>query len=141
MSVVSAVAAVVCLTGITLQAAPQESAAAAPTSLSRIKSRLDQPAAKPLKPSEPVQLRPTFRTRTTGRPFVPTLEEHLHDTFELTDFQRSYAKYAARCCGIDIGALFNTIEKALDERRERKIHDEVARELAFVEAAAAKPVR
>ena len=138
----SAIAVVVCsIAGVSVQAAPQEPSGAAPTSLSRIKSRLDKPAAKPLKPSEPVQLRPTFRTRTTGRPFVPTLEEYLHDTFELTDFQRSYAAYGGRCCGLDLGAVFNTIEKALDQRRERKGHDEVARELAFVEAAAAKPVR
>jgi hypothetical protein len=120
-----------------LRAAPQEPAAGAPSSLSRIKQRLTKPSAAPLAPKEPVRLRPTFRARVTERPWVPTLEEHLRDTFELTDFQRQYAAYAARCCGLDLGALVRAADKALDERRERKARAQVARELAEV----VKPTR
>lgn len=140
-AMVCAVVVGVCLPA-RLQAFTQDADDPAAPSLSRLKQRLDRPAAKPLKPSRPVQLRPTFRSRATERPWVPTLEEHLHKTFELTDFQRQYAKYAASCCGIDLGALFGSIERALDERRLRKVSADVARELAEVEAAArAKAVR
>ena len=116
----------------------QDPADPAAPSLTRFKQRLDRPTARPLKPSQPIQLRPTFRSRATDRPWVPTLEEHLYKTFELTDFQRQYAKYAASCCGIDLGAVFGGIERALAERRQRKVSAEVARELAEVEAAAAR---
>ncbi|HET7694147.1 MAG TPA: hypothetical protein VFK57_00415 [Vicinamibacterales bacterium] len=118
-----------------LGAAPQDPGDPPAPSLSRIKQRLNKPAATRLAPKEPVQLRPTFRTHVTGRPWVPTLEEHLRETFTLTDFQRQYAAYAGRCCGLDLGALVGTIDRALAERRERKIREEVARELAFVEAS------
>jgi hypothetical protein len=121
-------------------AAPQDPGGTA-QSLDRIKDRLDKPAARRLTPSQPVQLRPVFRTRNTDRPFVPTLEEHLRETFELTDFQRQYAAYAARCCGLDIGALVRSVDHALAERRERKVREEIEREIAFIEAARAKPIR
>ena len=130
----------VCLQAVA-GASPQDPAGETVSGLSRLKQRLGKPASKALKPSEPVQLRPIFRTRSVDRPFVPTLEEHLHKTFELTDFQRQYAMYAASCCGIDLAALFGKVERALDERRERKIREEVARELAFVEAARIKSIR
>jgi hypothetical protein len=123
-----------------LYAAPQEPTGA-DSSLTRIKHRLDTPSAPRLAPKGPVQLRPTFRSRTTERPWVPTLQEHLRDTFELTDFQRQYAKYASQCCGINLGAVVGAIDRALDERRERKVREQVASELAFVEAARAKDGR
>jgi hypothetical protein len=129
----------VCL-GVGIHAAPQEPPAPTPPSLARIKQRLDH-SPKPLKPSSPVQLRPVFRTRNADRPFVPTLEEQLHKTFDLTDFQRQYASYAAACCGVDLGALFRNVDRALDGRRERKVREQVTRELAFVEAAQAKQIR
>lgn len=122
-------------------ASPQDPEGVSAPSLSRLKQRLGKPAGRALEPSEPVQLRPVFKTRVTDRPFVPTLEEHLRETFELTDFQRKYADYAAMCCGLDLGALFGRIERALDERKARKVHEEVARELAFVEAAQSKQIR
>jgi hypothetical protein len=127
--------------GTAIHAAPQEAADPTAPSLTRIKQRLSHAPATPLKPSAPVQLRPVFRTRNADRPFVPTLEEHLRKTFDLTDFQRQYASYAAACCGVDLGALFRNVDRALDERRERKVREQVARELAFVEAAQGKQIR
>jgi len=124
---------VVCLQA-GVQGTPQDPEGVSGPSLTRVKQRLDKPANKSLKPSEPVQLRPVFKTRIIDRPFVPTLDEHLHETFELTDFQRKYADYAASCCGIDLGALFGRIERALDEREARRIRAQVMRELAEVEA-------
>ena len=128
-------------TPASLFASPQDQVDGTAPSLTRLKERLDKPSAKPLRPSAPVQLRPVFRTRVTNRPFVPTLEEHLRQTFELTDFQRQYAAYAAGCCGIDLGALFRGIDRALDERRALKVSAAVARDLAEVEAAQARKVR
>jgi hypothetical protein len=122
-------------------ASPQDPEGVPAPSLRRLKQRLDKPVSRPLEPSGPVQLRPVFKTRVTGRPFVPTLEEHLRETFELTDFQRKYADYAAMCCGLDLGALFGRIERAMDERTARKVHEEVTRELALIEAAQSKQVR
>jgi hypothetical protein len=119
-----------------LQAAPQEQSGASGASLDRIKELLDKPPAS-LKPSGELRLRPTFRSGVIKNPFVPTLEEHLHKTFELTDFQRKYAEYASRYGGFDLGLLFKHVEKALDERRIRNIRTQIRRELAELEAARA----
>ena len=118
-----------------LHAAPQEPSGDTGVSLSRIKKGLSRPSGTRLQPSQPVQLRPTFRSQTLAHPFVPTLEEDLRKTFALTDFQRQYAEYAARAGGIDLGLLLRPIEKAMDEHRLRKIHEQIARELAELQAA------
>ena len=133
-------AAVVCL-AVGVEAVPQDREATPAASLTRLKQRLDKPTGKALKPSAPVQLRPVFKTRIIDRPFVPTLDEHLRETFSLTDFQRQYAGYAAKCCGLDLGALIGHVDRALDERAARKARAQVSRELAEVEAARPPPVR
>ena len=66
-----------------------------------------------------------------------TLEEDLRKTFALTDFQRQYAEYAARAGGIDLGVVLRPIEKAMDEHRVRKIREQIARELAELQASRA----
>jgi hypothetical protein len=116
-----------------VHAAPQEQSGESGTSLSRIKKGLERPAA-PLKPSGELRLRPTFRSEVVKNPFVPTLEEHLHKTFDLTDFQRKYADYAANR-GFDLGFVFRAIDKALEERRTSNIRTQIRRELAELEAA------
>ena len=123
-----------------LQAAPQEQPGESGTSLSRIKKGLDRPPA-PLKPSGELQLRPTFRSEVIKHPFVPTLEEHLHKTFDLTDFQRKYADYAAGAGGFDLGFIFRKIDQALEERRISNIRTQIRRELAELEAARAAKIR
>ena len=125
---------VVCLPAA-LRAAPQEPTGDAGTSLSRIKKGLSRPTGTRLQPSEPVQLRPTFRSETLAHAFVPTLEEDLRKTFTLTDFQRQYAEYAARGGGIDLGVLLRRIEKAMEEHRVRKVREQIARELAELQAS------
>ena len=117
-----------------LIAAPQEQPGAAATSVTRIKQRLERPVSRSFTPAVPVQLRPTFRSRTDQRAFVPTLEEDLHKTFALTDFQRQYAEYASRS-GLDLGFIFRRIDKALEERQIRKTREQIARELAELQAA------
>ena len=123
------------MTPVALRAAPQEPEGASPTSLEQIKERLAKPPAPPLKPSVPVQLRPTFKTRVDQRAFVPTLEEDLRKTFTLTIFQRQSAEWSSKCCGLDIGRLLRSLEKALDERKIRKTREQIARELAELERA------
>jgi hypothetical protein len=118
-----------------VQAAPQEPSGDAGASLSRIKKGLSRPSGTRLQPSEPVQLRPTFRSETLAHPFVPTLDEDLRKTFALTDFQRRYADYAARAGGIDLGVLLRPIEKAIYEHRVSKAREQVARELAELQAS------
>jgi hypothetical protein len=125
---------------VTLHASPQEPSGVLSTSVDRIKERLDNSRARPLTPAVPVELRPTFRSNTDRHPFVLTLEEDLRKTFTLTDFQRQYAEYSSRCCGLDLGAVFKQIDRALDERRVRKTREQIARELADLEAARAAAV-
>jgi hypothetical protein len=117
-----------------LQASPQDQSDGSGASLSRIKQRLEKPPA-PLKPSGELRLPPTFRSEVVKRPFVPTLEEHLHKTFDLTDFQRKYADYAAGAGGFDLGFIFRKIDKALEERRISNVRTQIRRELAELEAA------
>ncbi len=117
-----------------VKAAPQEEP---PASLDRIKERLEAPVTRRLTPAAPVRLRPTFRSRVDQRVFVPTLEEDLHKTFDLTDFQRKYAEYSARGWGYDLGQIVRFIDKALEERKLRKTREQIARELAELEAARA----
>src|SRR6476620_3109249 len=102
---------------VTLHASPQEPPGVLSTSVDRIKERLDNSRARPLTPAVPVELRPTFKSNTDRHPFVLTLEEDLRQTFPRTDVQRQYAEYSSRCCGLDLGAVFKQIDRALDERR------------------------
>ena len=104
--------------------------------MDRVKKLLERPAPPRLTPSVPVQLRPTFKSRVDQHPFVLTLEEDLHKTFDLNDLQRQSAEWSSRCCGVDLGVLFRRIDKALDERRARKTREQIWQELALIEAAA-----
>ena len=117
-------------------AAPQDRAAAPAVSLERIRENLEKPPPPPLKPAAPVQLRPTFKTRVDQRTWVPTLEEHLHKQFDLTPMQRQSAEWAAKCCGMNIGQFVKLAEDALRARKIRKTREQIARELAELEAAA-----
>lgn len=116
---------------------------AAPTSLARVREGVEKPVARALAPSVPVRLRPTYRSRVDQRAFVRTLEEDLHKTFDMNDLQRQSAAWAAQCCGINLGTIFNAVERKLDERRIIKVREQIARELAELKAAnaAAKPVK
>lgn len=117
--------------------APPAPPAEAPTSIDRIKSRLDKGSRQGLKLDVPIPpARPTFKARVDQKVFVQTLEEALHKEFDLNDLQRQSAEWSAKCCGYDIGALIKSIDKALDQRKIRKTREQIARELAELEAAA-----
>jgi hypothetical protein len=82
---------------------------------------------------------PTFRTRVDQRVFVPSLEEHLRKEFTLTLLQRQSAEWASKCCGYGLGQLVKGVNKALRDRKVRKTHEQIARELAELAAARKTP--
>ena len=67
-----------------------------------------------------------------------SLEEWLDKEFNLTELQRQSADWASKCCGIGLGPLFQSVENALERRKIRKIREQIARELAELEAARKK---
>ena len=129
-------ALVVCALGLTaaLEAAPQQPDQAPTMSIKRLRQELEKPPPPRLKPKSPVPLRPRFRSRVEGRPWVPTLEEHLHDEFDLTPLQRQSAEWRSRCCGFDLGVIFDHIEKVRREREIRNIRAQIAHEISVIEA-------
>lgn len=143
-AVVCPLALVVCFSAA-LGAAPQQPAQELPVSLNRIREELAKTPTRltldmPLQ--EPVA---TFKTRVDQRVYVLTLEKWLEKEFKLTAMQRQSADWAAKCCGgyvlgggsygVRLDPLFKSLEKALQRRRVRKIREQIARELAQLEAA------
>jgi len=118
-------------------AAPQDQGPAAPTSLEKVKEGVETPIVTPLTPSVPVRLHPVFKSGVEKHPFVLTLDEDLHKTFDLTDLQRQSAAWSAQCCGIGLGGVFSAIKKSQLESQRRKAREQVLRELADLEAARA----
>jgi hypothetical protein len=101
---------------------------------------LDKAPPRPLKLDVPVHLTmPTFKTRVDQRVFVPSLEEHLRKEFTLTLLQRQSAEWASKCCGYDLGQLVEGVNKVLRDRKVRKTREQIARELAELEAARKTP--
>jgi hypothetical protein len=116
-------------------AAPQDPGGVRATSLDRVREALETPVARPLTPSAPVRLRPVFKSGVEKHPFVITLDEDLHKTFDLNALQRQSAAWSSQCCGLDLGRLFKAIEKANDERLAGRTRQQIARELAELQAA------
>jgi hypothetical protein len=113
---------------------PQDPAVPA-TSLEHVKDRLDTPVVRSLTPSTPVRLRPVFKSGVEAHPFVRTLDEDLHKTFDLNALQRQSADWSSKCCGIDLVGVYKAIAKANEERQVSKAREQVARELAALRAA------
>jgi hypothetical protein len=120
-----------------LEAVPPPSAP--PVSLERIREGLEKPPPIHLKLDVPMPLKPpTFKARVDQRVFVLTLEEALHKEFDLNDLQRQSAEWSSKCCGYNLGALMKKVDEALQERKIRKTREQIARELAELEAARKK---
>jgi hypothetical protein len=118
---------------------PPPSSTAPAVSLERIKEDLRKAPAPRLRLDGPMPLpRPTFKARVDQRVFVLTLEEALHKEFDLNDLQRQSAEWSSQCCGYNIGALMKKVNEALQERKIRKTREQIARELAELEAALKK---
>jgi hypothetical protein len=124
-----------------LTAAPQQPDNVPPVSLDRIREGLSQAPALELKTSVPVQLPPVFKSRVDQRVFVLTLEQALHKEFDLNILQRQSADWASKCCGFNLGQLLTVADEAVRDRKIRKTREQIARELAELEAAAKKAPR
>jgi hypothetical protein len=134
--VFSLVVLVVC-SSATLAAAPQEPAKDLPVSVDRIREELAKPPTG-LKLDMPLQVQvpvATFKSRVDQRVFVLPLEERLAKELKLTGLPRQSADWAARCCGINLDPLFRSLDDALKRRKVRKTREQIARELAELEAA------
>ena len=79
-----------------------------------------------------------FKTRVDQQVYVLPFEEWLEKELKLTGLQKQSADWGAQCCGIDLNVVFSSLEDALQRRRERKIREQIARELAELEAARKK---
>ncbi len=70
---------------------------------------------------------------------TPPMREWAARGFQsLNDLQRQSAEWSSRCCGFDLGLIFNAVDKALKERQIRKTREQIWRELAELEAARKK---
>ena len=137
-AVFSLLALDVCLS-TSLAAAPQQPTDAPAVSLERIRKQVEKPPARRLEFDLPLQLPvATFRTSVTERPLMLTFEEQLHKDFDLNLLQRQSQDWASKCCGINLLQLTNSIQKARRRREENRIRQQIARELAELEAARRK---
>jgi hypothetical protein len=102
-----------------------------PVSLDRIREAVARTPVLKLDPRLPT---PTFRTTTEGRTLMLPFQEYLRQQLELTPLQRQSQEWASRCCGIDVGRLFNGIGKALERRKTRRVREQIDRELAELDA-------
>jgi hypothetical protein len=112
----------------------QEQAGASPVSLERIREGVARTPALKLDQNEPT---PTFRTTTEGRTLMLPFHEYLRKELELTPLQRQSADWASRCCGIDLGHVFKSVEKAWDRRKARQLRERISRELADLDTSRA----
>jgi hypothetical protein len=128
----------VCLS-TAIPAAAQEPAQDLPVSMERIQKELSK-RPSPLSRADFAVERPvaTFRTRVEQRVYMVPFKEWLDKKLELTELQRQSADWASRCCGIDLGLVFKPIEQALERRKLRKVREQIAGELAELEAARKK---
>ena len=110
--------------------------AALPVSLERIRAAVEKPQVRALDLDVLFQL-PAVRFEVTvvARPYMPSFEEQLHHDLEPTPLQRQGRDWASRCCGLDLGLVFDPIERALQRRKERKLRDRIARELEELKLA------
>ena len=137
-AVFSVLTAGVCLSA-TLGAAPQEPTKDLPVSLDRIREELAEPAPTRLKLDTPLQVPvATFKTGVEQRVYVLPLEDWLEKELKMGVLQRQSADWAAQCCGIRIDPLLKSVKDALQRRKERKIREQIARELEQIAAAREK---
>ena len=110
-----------------------------PVSLERIRAAVDKPEVRVLVINVPLQLEvPRFETSVEVRSYMLSFEEQLRKDLEPTPLLRQSRDWASRCCGIDLNLLLKPIERALQERKRRKIREQIARELEELKTAREK---
>ena len=105
--------------------------------LERIRKELAKPPARRLKLDGIQTSVPVFRA-TVEREDVPSFKALLEKEFRLNDFQRQSQEWSSKCCGLDLIGLVKGVDKYLKKREARKIREQIARELAQIEAASKK---
>ena len=108
----------------------------AAAALSRIKREVQRTPTEnlTLDPQLPVA---TFRVTVEKHPVMLSFQEQLEKEFALTDFQRQSQEWYSKCCGINLLNLPQWAEKLDRARRRRelrKLREQIARELAQIEA-------
>ncbi len=139
LAVCPLLALVVCLSA-TLGAAPQEppSVSVPSVSLERIRREVEKTPA-PLKLDLQGQLPvAVFKTSVDQHVYMLTFEQQLHKEFDLSVIQRQSQEWRSKCCGFNLLRLPKVVDGALKDREARRAREQVARELAEVEAASAK---
>jgi hypothetical protein len=106
-----------------------------PVSLERIREGVEMPA-EPALIIPPLVPLTRFRTSVEERRYMLPFKEQLDKDLEPTLIQAQSRDWASRCCGLDVGLLFKPIEQAMQRRKERKIREQIARELEELKAAA-----
>jgi hypothetical protein len=119
-----------------LGAAPQRRATGElPVSLERIREGIEKPD-QPSLVIPPLVPLTRFRTVVEERTYMLPFKEQLDKDLEPTLLLAQSRDWASQCCGLDLGALFKPIDRALQRRKERKIREQIARELEELKAAA-----
>jgi hypothetical protein len=110
-----------------------------PVSLERIRAAVDKPEEHALVINVPRPREvPRFETSVEVRSYMLSFEEQLRKDLEPTPLLRQSRDWASRCCGIDLNLLLEPIDRALQERKRRKIRERIARELEELTAAREK---
>lgn len=123
-----------------LAAASQQETQLLADSFTRIKRELESTPAERLRfdLQRPVA---TFKVEVEQRGYMLSFDEWLRKGFELTPFQRQSQEWRSRCCGINLlnlGGVTTKLNEALRRREARQIREQVARELAQLEANSKK---
>lgn len=119
-----------------LAAAPQQPASdELPVSLERIREAIEKPD-QPALIIPPLLSLTRFKTTVEERTYMLPFKEQFDKDLEPTLLQAQSRDWASRCCGLDVGALFKSIDRAMQRRKERKIREQIARELEELKAAA-----
>jgi hypothetical protein len=105
-----------------------------PVSIERIRAGVEKPRALEI---DATSLQPlaTFRTTVEQPQLLLTLEEQLRKEFRPTAFQRQSWEWASKCCGVGLGAVLGSIRQALEDERERRIRERIAREIETLPTA------
>lgn len=146
MKVVGPLAALLISFVSPLEAQVTEESHPLPVSIERVREQLATTFSPQLKLDLDVLAPIAVFKATVERDYVPSFKEELEKEFTLNEFQRQSQEWASKPpriragvgVSVDLIWLVDTIDKFLKKREARKIREQVARELAQIEAAAKK---
>jgi hypothetical protein len=116
-----------------LQSVPQDQTRDPGFSAERVVKRLKEAPAPRLPLDRPESVA-TYRVTVEQHRVMLSFQEQLQKEFTLTDFQRQSQEWRSNCCGIHIARLVDRLDKVLRRREVRRLREQIARELAQIEA-------